>query len=191
MRDGKPLLKIHGSQFPGEREIMADAVVAGIGIEPNVDLALAAGLEVENGIRVDRSLRTSHPDIYAAGDVANFYNPSLDQRLRVEHEDNANTMGQLTGQAMAGRTVSYDHLPSFYSDLFELGFEAVGELDARLETVADWKEPYREGMVYYLRDGRVRGVLLWNVWDQVDSARKLIAEAGPFRPGDLKGRLPT
>lgn len=89
------------------------------------------------------------------------------------------------------RTVSYDHLPSFYSDLFELGFEAVGEVDARLETVADWKEPYREGVVYYLRDGRVRGVLLWNVWEQVNAARKLIAEAGPFRADDLRGRLPT
>jgi 3-phenylpropionate/trans-cinnamate dioxygenase ferredoxin reductase component len=166
-------------------------VVAGIGIQPNVELAKAAGLEVDNGIRVDRGLRTSRPDIYAAGDVANFHNPALDQRLRVEHEDNANTMGRLAGQAMAGRRVSYDHLPSFYSDLFELGFEAVGEVDARLETVADWKEPYREGVVYYLRDGRVRGVLLWNVWEQVDSARKLIAEAGPFRAEDLRGRLPA
>ena len=179
MREGKPVLKTRNAQTQGDREIVADAVVAGIGIQPNVELAQAAGLEVDNGIRVDRGLRTSHPDIYAAGDVANFYNPALDQRLRVEHEDNANTMGRLAGQAMAGRTVSYDHLPSFYSDLFELGFEAVGELDARLETVADWKEPYREGVVYYLRDGRVRGVLLWNVWDQVDAARKLIAEPGP------------
>lgn len=66
----------------------------------------------------------------------------------------------------------------------------MGELDPRLETVGDWKEPYREGVVYYLRDGRVGGVLLWNVWGQVDAARRLIAEPGPFRPEDLKGRLP-
>jgi NADPH-dependent 2,4-dienoyl-CoA reductase/sulfur reductase-like enzyme len=190
-RQGKPVLKTRSAQAQGEREIAVDAVVAGIGIQPNVELAQAAGLEVDNGIHVDRGLRTSHPDIYAAGDVANFYNPALDHRLRVEHEDNANTMGFLAGKAMAGQTVSYDYLPSFYSDLFELGFEAVGEVDARLETVADWKEPYREGVVYYLRDGRVRGVLLWNVWDQVDSARKLIAEAGPFRAEDLRGRLPA
>jgi NADPH-dependent 2,4-dienoyl-CoA reductase/sulfur reductase-like enzyme len=190
VRQGKPVLTTRGDRHQGDREIVVDAVVAGLGIEPNVELAQAAGLAVEDGIRVDRGLRTSHPDVYAAGDVANFYNPALDRRLRVEHEDNANTMGRLAGQAMAGRTVSYDHLPSFYSDLFELGFEAVGEVDARLETVADWKEPYREGVVYYLRDGRVRGVLLWNVWDQVDAARKLIAEAGPFRAGDLRGRLP-
>jgi NADPH-dependent 2,4-dienoyl-CoA reductase/sulfur reductase-like enzyme len=190
-RQGKNVLRTGSDQSPGDREIVADAVVAGIGIEPNVELAVGAGLEVDDGIRVDRGLRTSHPGIYASGDVANFHNPALDRRLRVEHEDNANTMGRLAGQAMAGRTVSYDHLPFFYSDLFELGFEAVGEVDTRLETVADWKEPYREGVVYYLRGDRVRGVLLWNVWDQVDAARKLIAEGGPFRAGDLRGRLPA
>jgi NADPH-dependent 2,4-dienoyl-CoA reductase/sulfur reductase-like enzyme len=190
-RAGRAVLKVRGPQGQGEREVVADGVVAGIGIQPNVELAQAAGLEVEDGIRVDASLRTSHPDIYAAGDVANFYNPALDKRLRVEHEDNANTMGRLAGQAMAGRAVNYDHLPFFYSDLFDLGYEAVGEVDARLQTVADWKQPYREGVVYYLRDGRVRGVLLWNVWGQVDAARKLIAERGPFSPESLKRRLPA
>jgi NADPH-dependent 2,4-dienoyl-CoA reductase/sulfur reductase-like enzyme len=188
---GKPTLKIRDEQAQTDRTIMADGVVAGIGIEPNVELARAAGLEVDDGIRVDRGLRTSHPDIYAAGDVANFHNPALDRRLRVEHEDNANTMGRLAGRAMAGQAVSYDHLPFFYSDLFELGYEAVGEIDSRLETVADWKEPFREGVVYYLKSGRVRGVLLWNVWDQVDEARKLIAQPSPLRPEDLKGRLPA
>jgi hypothetical protein len=92
---------------------------------------------------------------------------------------------------MAGRSVTYDYLPYFYSDLFELGFEAVGEVDARLETVADWKEPHREGVVYYLRNGRVRGVLLWNTWGQVDAARKLITETGPFHAENLRGRLPA
>jgi NADPH-dependent 2,4-dienoyl-CoA reductase/sulfur reductase-like enzyme len=190
-RGGRPVLKVRNAHDQGEREVAADGVVAGIGIEPNVELARAAGLELDDGIRVDASLRTSHPDVYAAGDVANFYNPALGRRLRVEHEDNANTMGRLAGQAMAGRAVTYDHLPFFYSDLFELGYEAVGEVDSRLETVADWKEPYRKGVVYYLRDGRVRGVLLWNVWEQVDAARKLIAEPGPFRPESLEGRLPA
>ena len=191
MRAGRPVLKVRNAQSQGEREVVTDGVVAGIGIQPNVELAQKAGLEVENGIRVDTSLRTSHADIYAAGDVANFYNPALDKRLRVEHEDNANTMGRLAGQAMAGRTVTYDHLPFFYSDLFELGYEAVGEVDSRLQMVADWKDPYQEGVVYYLRDGRVRGALLWNVWEQVDAARRLIAEPGPFRPENLKGRLPA
>jgi NADPH-dependent 2,4-dienoyl-CoA reductase/sulfur reductase-like enzyme len=190
-RGSQSVLQVRHAQTQGTREIVADGVVAGIGIQPNVELAQAAGLEVENGIRVDASLRTSQPDIYAAGDVANFPNPALNRRLRVEHEDNANTMGRLAGQAMAGRTVAYDHLPFFYSDLFELGYEAVGEVDSRLETVADWQEPYKKGVVYYLRDGRVRGVLLWNVWEQVDAARKLIAEPGPIRPDSLKGRLPV
>ena len=178
-------------QTAGGRELLVDGVVAGIGIEPNIALAQAAGLEVDNGIVVDALLRTSHPDIYAAGDVANFANPALGKRMRVEHEDNANTMGRHAGRNMAGEQAPYDHLPFFYSDLFDLGYEAVGELDARLEIVADWKEPFREGVLYYLRDGRVRGVLLWNVWEQVDAARRLIAEPGPFQPNDLIGRLPA
>jgi NADPH-dependent 2,4-dienoyl-CoA reductase/sulfur reductase-like enzyme len=184
-------LKLRDEGSGSERAITVDGVMAGIGIQPNVELAQAAGLKVDNGILVDSFLQTSHPDIYAAGDVASFYNPTLQTRLRVEHEDNANTMGRIAGQGMAGERVAYEHLPFFYSDLFELGYEAVGELDARLETVVDWQEPYRKGVVYYLRDGQVRGVLLWNVWDQVEAARKLIAQSGPFRPEDLKGRLPV
>ncbi|MGH7136839.1 MAG: NAD(P)/FAD-dependent oxidoreductase, partial [Pirellulales bacterium] len=119
MRDGQAVLKVRDAHDQREEELVADAVVAGIGIRPNVELAQAAGLDVKNGILVDASLRTSHPDVYAAGDVANFHNPLLDQRLRVEHEDNANTMGRLAGQAMAGQAVTYDHLPFFYSDLFD------------------------------------------------------------------------
>ena len=171
-------------------EFLVDGVVAGIGVTPNVELAQSAGLEVDNGIVVDEFLRTSATDVYAAGDVANFHNPALGKRLRVEHEDNANTMGREAGRAMAGEAKPYHHLPFFYSDLFDLGYEAIGELDPRLETLADWKKPCREGVVYYLRDARVRGVLLWNVWGQVDAARKLIADPGPFRADDLKGLLP-
>jgi 3-phenylpropionate/trans-cinnamate dioxygenase ferredoxin reductase component len=188
-RDGRMAVKITARQEQQEQEIVADVVVAGLGIQPNVEMARQAGLEIGNGIRVDRQLRTTRADVYAAGDVAEFFNPALGHYLRVEHEDNANTMGEMAGRSMAGEPVSYDHLPFFYSDLFDLGYEAVGEVDSRLETVADWKEPHREGVVYYLRDGRVRGVLLWNVWERVDAARELIAEDGPFRPEDLKGRL--
>jgi 3-phenylpropionate/trans-cinnamate dioxygenase ferredoxin reductase subunit len=172
-------------------EVPVDAVVAGLGILPNIDLAKQAGLKVDNGIVVDELLRSSVPDIFAAGDVANFFNPALGMRMRVEHEDNANTMGAAAGRAMAGQGTPYTHLPFFYSDLFALGYEAVGELDPRLETVSDWKEPFREGVVYYLKNGRVRGVLLWNIFGQVDAARALIAEPGPIRAVDLKGRLPA
>ena len=125
-RQGKSALRILDARTRNEREIVADGVIAGIGVHPNVELALAAGLTVDNGIRVDASLRTGSPDIYAAGDVASFHNPALNQWLRVEHEDNANTMGASAGAAMAGRAISYDHLPFFYSDLFEMGYEAVG-----------------------------------------------------------------
>ena len=171
------------------RELLVDGVVAGIGIQPNIELAKAAGLETANGIIVDETLHTSDPDVLAAGDVAEFFNPALRKRLRVEHEDNANTMGGMAGRSMAGESVHYDHLPFFYSDLFDLGYEAVGDLDSRLETHAQWKEQYREGVVYYLENGRVRGVLLWNVWGKVDAARELIAQTGPFRPQDLSDRL--
>ncbi len=171
------------------REIVADGVIAGIGIELNTDLAQQAGLKVEKGIVVDEYLRASKPDFFAAGDVAEFFNPALGKRMHVEHEDNANTMGIQAGRNMAGANEPYHHLPFFFSDLFELGYEAVGELDSRLTMVSDWKEPFQKGVVYYLEGGRVRGVLLWNVWGQVPAARKLIAEPGPFKPEDLKQRI--
>lgn len=166
-----------------------DAVIAGLGIVPNVALAQQAALTVDDGIVVDDRLRTSNTEIHAAGDVARFFNPALNTRLRVEHEDNANTMGKVAGQNMAGADLRYDHLPFFYSDLFDLGYEAVGDVDARHEAVIDWKVEFREGVVYYLEAGRVRGVLLWNTWGQVDAARALIAEPGPFTSKNLKGRL--
>ncbi len=188
--EGVTGLDARGVQTKSGRTVEAQAVVAGIGIAPNVDLARSAGLTVSDGIEVDEALRTSDPDIFAAGDVARFYNPALGKKLRVEHEDNANTMGAAAGRSMAGAPVRYHHLPFFYSDLFDLGYEAVGELDSRHQTFADWKTLFREGVVYYLEGGRVRGVLLWNTWGQVDHARSLIAEPGPFRGPDLKGRLP-
>jgi len=190
-RGGQSVVKILDSNTQRESEVIVDGVIAGIGVQPNVEMAQAAELTVDNGIRVDSSLRISKPDIYAAGDVASFHNPALNQWLRVEHEDNANTMGKAAGNSMAGQAVSYEHLPFFYSDLFDMGYEAVGEVDSRLEMVAEWKAPLKEGVVYYLREGRVRGVLLWNVFGQVEFARQLIASIGPFTPADLKGRLPA
>jgi len=168
-----------------------DGVVAGLGITPNVQLARDAGLEVDNGIVVNEHLQTSDPDIYAAGDVASFPAPALGKRIRVEHENAAITMGARAGKCMAGQDAPYDELPFFYSDLFDLGYEAVGSLDSRLETVEQWVTPFREGVVYYLDAGRVRGVLLWNTWGQVDAARNLIAAPGPFDAENVRGRLPA
>jgi hypothetical protein len=91
---------------------------------------------------------------------------------------------------MAGAEAPYHHLPFFYSDLFELGYEAVGELDPRKEVVAEWTEPYREGVIGYVSDGRIRGVLLWNVWERVKAARQIIAEGTQWdSPSSLRRRL--
>jgi len=172
------------------RAIEADGVVAGIGIHPNLDLAKEAGLMIDDGIVVDERLETSVSDIYAAGDAANFFHSALEKRTRVEHEDNAVQMGRLAGRNMAGASETYSHVPVFYSDLFDLGYEAVGEMSSKMETVADWQEePFRKGVVYYLDDGRVRGVLLWNVWKKVEAARELMKEKGPFKAKDLKGKI--
>jgi len=183
-RDGRYKLWTQGGL-----ELEADGVVAGIGIRPNIELAKQAGLDAGDGILVDEHLLTSVPDIYAAGDVANFHHEALGMRMRVEHEDNALKMGQTAGRNMAGANEGYTHVPMFYSDLFDLGYEAVGELNSGLETVVDWQEPFKKGTIYYLGQGRVRGVLLWNVWEKVDAARELLREKGPFTAEHLKGRI--
>jgi 3-phenylpropionate/trans-cinnamate dioxygenase ferredoxin reductase component len=157
------------------RVLEADGVVAGLGVVPNTELAEAAGLEVDDGIVVDEYGRVpGHEDVFAAGDVARFPVLALGISMRIEHEDHANTHGTVVGANMAGAETPYDHLPFFYSDLFDLGYEAVGLVDSRLETVEQWEEPNRKGVVTYVEDGRPRGVLLWNVWGKVDAARELI-----------------
>ncbi|MEX2143156.1 MAG: FAD-dependent oxidoreductase [Anaerolineales bacterium] len=172
------------------KKLEVDFVAAGLGIEPNVELAEQLGLNVDNGILVGEDLQTSQADIYAAGDVANFANDLLGGRLRVEHEDNTNTMGKAAGRNMAGSAQPYDHLPMFYSDLFDLGYEAVGRLDSRYELVEDWKEqPYKKGVVYYLDNGHLRGVLLWNVWDKVEAGRDLIRAVGSKVGKELLGKI--
>ena len=156
-------------------ELDADAVVAGLGVIADTELAEAAGLEVNDGIVVDEYGRVpGHDDVFAAGDVARFPVKALGVALRIEHEDHANSHGHAVGANMAGADAPYDHLPFFYSDLFDLGYEAVGLVDSRLEAVEDWQEPYRKGVVTFVEDGKPRGVLLWNVWDKLDEARDLI-----------------
>jgi 3-phenylpropionate/trans-cinnamate dioxygenase ferredoxin reductase component len=169
------------------RTLEADAVVAGLGIVPNVELAESAGLPVDNGIVVDRYGRVDgRDDVFAAGDVANYPNLVLGGQFRVEHEDHANTHGRFVGGNMAGANQPYDYLPFFYSDLFDLGYEAVGEVDSRLATIETWEEPNRKGTIAYVDDaGRPRGFLLWNVWDKVDAARELIRAGEPVGEGAL------
>jgi len=166
----------------------ASCVVAGLGIEPSVDLAVAAGLPTANGIMVDdRGRVAGREDVFAAGDVARFPAKLLATDLRVEHEDHANSHGAHVGRNMAGADEPYDHLPFFYSDLFDLGYEAVGEVDSRHSTLVEWVEPNRKGVVSYLdREGRPRGFLLWDVWGKVDAARQLIRSGVPLSGDSLR-----
>ena len=174
-------------------DITADAAVIGVGVLPRTGLAEAAGLDVDNGIIVDKHLRTSAPDVYAAGDVASYPDALLGRR-RVEHVDHAQKSGELAGRAMAGADETYDYTPFFWSDILDAGYEAVGETSSRLDMVEDWKDgEVGTGVVYYLTSGHVRGVVLWNVWDSVDQARDLIAATGKepvSDPESLRGRIP-
>ncbi len=128
------------------------------------------------GVAVDEFCRTSTPDIFAAGDVAEYPDLALGKAQRVEHWDHAIQHGKCAGVNMAGADQPYPGLPFFYSDLFDLGWEAVGELDGSMETDAVWKVPNREGVVFYLSEGVTRGVLLWGVWEKVEWARGIIRE---------------
>ena len=188
-QDGGYLL--HGNDGSS---IRVDHLIAGIGIAPNITLAKSGGLKIASqagggGIWVDEYTQTDQEDIFAAGDAASFPHFALQQYMRVEHEDNANTMGRVAGLNMAGQKVAYTHQPYFYSDLFDLGYEAVGELDPALDTFADWEEPFRKGVVYYLKDHKLRGVLLWNTWGQLDAAREMIANEDNLSAATLKDRL--
>jgi NADPH-dependent 2,4-dienoyl-CoA reductase/sulfur reductase-like enzyme len=167
--------------------ITGDYAIVAIGIHPATELASRAGLRVEDGIMVDRELRTSAPEVYAAGDVARYPDDALGVLRRVEHEDHARHSGRLAGRNLAGAGEPYRHRPMFYGDLFDAGYEAVGQADARLETVGDWADPFRRGIVYYLADGAIRGVLLWNVWNRVDAARALLGTAVPA--GGIRGLI--
>jgi 3-phenylpropionate/trans-cinnamate dioxygenase ferredoxin reductase component len=171
----------------GGTSVEADAIVAGLGIVPATELAEAAGLPVDDGVVVDELGRAGgRDDEFAAGDVARFPAVSLGTLARVEHEDHANSHGRAVGANMAGANAPYTHLPFFYSDLFELGYEAVGEVDSRLETIAEWTDPNRKGVVCYV-DGerRPRGFLLWDVWGKVADARALIAAGAPLEQAHL------
>ncbi len=170
------------------KEAAFDAVIVGVGIKPNIYLAEDAGLAVDNGIIVDEFLQTDNPDIFAAGDVANFLNPSLHKRTRVEHEDNANAMGKLAGKNMSGEAQAYTHFPFFYSDEFDMGYEAVGELNKKkFDIFEDWIEPYKKGAVIYLDDGKIKGVIFWNLWGKVDQGRAVIAGGKTYTQAELKG----
>ncbi len=168
--------------------VEADVVVVGLGVEPAVHFLPEQVERAEDGgVVVDEHLRTSAPDVYAAGDIASYPDPILG-RTRVEHVDNATTMGAAAGRIMAGSDEAYDHTPMFYSDVLGLGYQAVGTLDATLETFV---ERVGEGAVaYYLDDEAVRGVLLWDLDEGVEEAKQLLARhSRPRDPADLAGSI--
>jgi 3-phenylpropionate/trans-cinnamate dioxygenase ferredoxin reductase component len=106
--------------------------------------------------------------------------------LRVEHEDNANAMGEAAGRLMAGDETPYHYLPYFYSDLFDLGYEAIGDTSPSHATVTHWREPYRKGAIFYLNGGGVCGIVFWNMWNGIAAGRALLGEPGPFSKVRLK-----
>jgi 3-phenylpropionate/trans-cinnamate dioxygenase ferredoxin reductase subunit len=171
------------------KKIESDMVIVGIGVAPSLDLSRRAGLQTANGVIVDEYLQASLPDIYAAGDIALFPYKVLGKQTRVEHWDNALNQGKWAGLNMAGAHKPYDYMPYFFSDLFEFGYEAVGEVDAQLETFADWQKENDTGVIYYLKDGKVRGVMMCNVWDKVPVARELILKAASMTPASLRGAI--
>jgi NADPH-dependent 2,4-dienoyl-CoA reductase/sulfur reductase-like enzyme len=189
-KDGERFtVQYHNIEDHQVTEAQFDVVIVGIGIKPSTSLAEAAGIEVKNGIVVNETLQTNFPDIFAAGDVANFLHIPLGKQVRVEHEDNANTMGMLAGENMSGDLQKYSHFPFFYSDLFDLGYEAVGDFDKDFEIFEDWIEPFKTGTVFYLDDDKIRGVIFWNLWGKVDQGRELIQSGKSFTKSDLKGMV--
>ena len=171
------------------KSIESDLVIIGIGVDPSIGLAKEAGLEVGNGIVVNEYLESTHPDIHAAGDNAFFPYQALGKSMRIEHWDNALSQGKLAGRNMAGAHEAFTYQPFFFSDLFEFGYEATGEVDTGLDIFSDWQKENHTGVIYYLRDERVRGVMMCNVWDRLDAARELIRKGERVAPENLRGLI--
>lgn len=171
------------------RDIKSDIVIVGIGIKPGTALAEEAGLSIDNGVMVNEYLQSSHADVYSAGDCAAFPYKALGIVTRVEHWDNALNQGKQAGRNMAGAGEAYTYMPYFFSDLFDFGYEAVGEVDSRLEIYADWQKENKTGVIYYLRDDRIRGAMMCNVWDQTPAARELILSGKKVNKAELQGAL--
>ncbi len=171
-----------GVRLSDGSRIQADAVIVGIGITPNTELAAAAGLDVDNGILVDAQLRSSDPDIYAAGDVANAFHPLLGKHIRVEHWANALNQPQAAAKAMAGEYVNYERVPYFFTDQYDLGMEYAGyvEPDGYDEVVFRGDVEGREFVAFWLGNGgRVLAGMNVNVWDVNDAIQGLVRARQP------------
>jgi NADPH-dependent 2,4-dienoyl-CoA reductase/sulfur reductase-like enzyme len=170
---------LHARTLQGN-ELDTQLVLVDQGGEPLVDLAEAAGIAIDDGIVVDEYGRSSNPHIWAAGDVAEYPCLALNVIMRVEGSDHAEHHGRTVGANMAGANEPYTHLPLKWFRVGDLQFEGVGELWARLATEIVWMQPGHEGVVFYLRDDVIRGVLLINVPERLEWARGLIRDAHPM-----------
>jgi NADPH-dependent 2,4-dienoyl-CoA reductase/sulfur reductase-like enzyme len=171
----------------GGTQLPADVVVVGIGAVPNDGIAKSAGLEVNNGVITDSSLRTSDPDIFAAGDVASSYLPLLGRHLRMDHWSNALNGGKAVALSMLGKQIEYNRVPYFYSDQYDLGMECAGlPLPGTYDQVV-----YRgdadalEFIAFWLKEGRLVAGMNVNVWDVNDDIQGLIRSANPLDPTRL------
>jgi NADPH-dependent 2,4-dienoyl-CoA reductase/sulfur reductase-like enzyme len=168
-------------------ELPARTVIIAVGVAPNTELAAAAGLEVDNGIVVDQGLRTSDPDIFATGDVANAFNTLLGRRIRVEHWANALNGGPLAARSMLGRDVTYDWVPYFFSDQYDLGMETAGLPDPGSydEIVYRGDKESLEFIAFWLADRVVVAGMNVNVWDVNEDIQALIRSGQTVDPDRL------
>jgi len=181
--------RVSGVRLGDGTYIPADAVIVGVGITPNTQLAEQAGLEIENGIKVDASLRTSDPDIYAAGDVANAFHPLLGKHIRVEHWANALNQPQTAAKAMIGQEAMYDRVPYFFTDQYDLGMEYSGYVEpgGYDEVVFRGDVPGREFVAFWLGDGgRVLAGMNVNVWDVNDAIQAHVRSQEAVDPAALR-----
>lgn len=154
--------------------VEGDLVVVGIGAAPRDELARAAGLEVDNGVLTDEQLRTSDPDIYAAGDVANAMNPFYGKRIRIEHWANALNQGPAAARNMLGAGTAYSRVPYFYSDQYDFGMEYNGYATEWDRVVFRGDPASREFLAFWVRDGQVLAGMNANIWDQADGIKALV-----------------
>jgi 3-phenylpropionate/trans-cinnamate dioxygenase ferredoxin reductase subunit len=172
-------------RLAGDRRIEADFVVVGVGVEPRVRLAEAAGLDLDNGVACDELLRTSADNVFAAGDVANALHPFYERRLRVEHWFNALEQGPVAARNLLGRDEPYDKIPYFFSDQYEVGMEYAGFATGSNEVVLRGDVDGREFIAFWLEDGRVIAGMNVNVWDVTDQIQALIRSRAVVDPGRL------
>ncbi|HWG11787.1 MAG TPA: FAD-dependent oxidoreductase [Streptosporangiaceae bacterium] len=176
-----------GVRLADGTELSADAVIVGIGVTPAAELAQAAGLGVDGGVLTDAGLRSSDPDIFAAGDVARAYHPLVGTRLRVEHWANARHQPVAAARSMLGQDVAYDRLPYFFSDQYDLGMEYTGYVapDGYDRVVFRGDVGKREFVVFWLSHGLVLAGMNVNIWDVADDIRDLIRDGLPVDPERL------